>query len=206
MVDSVSTTTSRKVLNVGGNSHEIAIPAIYAGWKHHLLDIDPVGKPDIVCDARKLTTLPAAQYDAIYCSHNLEHYHYHDVDRVLQGFVHLLKPDGFAHIRVPDLMAVMEQMQQRDLDIADVLYHTGSGQPITVMDVLYGWGRQIEQSGVDFYAHKTGFSQKLLVKRLQENGFPWVAVASADLELKAFAFRHKPSAAVSKWLSIPLVG
>jgi hypothetical protein len=29
--------------------------------------------PDIVCDARELTTLEEGLFDAVYCSHNLEH-------------------------------------------------------------------------------------------------------------------------------------
>src|SRR5262249_58225949 len=62
----------KKVLNVGGNTKAIAIPGHYARWTHHLLDIDPRGAPDILCDARRLKTLPADSYDAVYCSHNLE--------------------------------------------------------------------------------------------------------------------------------------
>ena len=96
---------TRRVLNVGGNSRRIPIPAHFSGWEHHLLDIDPAGAPDIVCDARELQALPAASYDAVYCSHNLEHYFRHDLPRVLAGFLHVLKPDGFADIRVPDMLA-----------------------------------------------------------------------------------------------------
>jgi hypothetical protein len=72
----------KRVLNVGGNSKAIALPAPYADFEHLLLDIDPTGQPDIVCDARRLETLPADQFDAIYCSHNLEHYYHHDVAKV----------------------------------------------------------------------------------------------------------------------------
>ncbi len=43
------------------------------------------------------------------------------------------------------------------MDLDDILYSSAAG-PITVRDVVYGWGKQIEDSGVDFYAHKTGFS------------------------------------------------
>lgn len=83
--------TQPKVLNVGGNSKAIALPPIFDGYEHLLLDIDPTGKPDLLCDARELTSTPAAQYDAVYCSHNLEHYFRHDVPRVLAGFIHVLK-------------------------------------------------------------------------------------------------------------------
>ena len=74
----------RKVLNVGGNSKKIPLPPQYAGWENIVLDIDPQGKPDVVCDARQLRQLPSATYDAVYCSHNLEHYYRHDVPKVLE--------------------------------------------------------------------------------------------------------------------------
>ena len=64
----------KRVLNVGGASKAIPIPQHYAGWEHVLLDVDPNQEPDIVCDARELVELPAGGFDAIYCSHNLEHY------------------------------------------------------------------------------------------------------------------------------------
>jgi len=100
----------KRFLNVGGNNKSLAVPEVYAGWEHVLLDIDPIGKPDIVCDARELTTLDVEPFDAIYCSHNLEHYYAHDVPKVLAGFLHLLKDDGFIDIRVPDIKAVMEMV------------------------------------------------------------------------------------------------
>ena len=78
----------RTVLNVGGNTKEIPLPEQYAEFEHLLLDIDPKGSPDILCDARKLKTLEPGQFDAVYCSHNLEHYYRHDVKEVLTGFLH----------------------------------------------------------------------------------------------------------------------
>jgi predicted SAM-dependent methyltransferase len=61
---------------------EHTVPPEYAGFEQVLLDLDPAGSPDIVCDARELTTLTARQFDAIYCSHNLEHYYRHEVPKV----------------------------------------------------------------------------------------------------------------------------
>jgi SAM-dependent methyltransferase len=160
----------KKVLNVGGNSKEIPLPPQYAGWEHVLLDIDPKGKPDVVCDARQLSTLPAATYDSVYCSHNLEHYHHHDAKRVLAGFAHVLKSDGFVFLRVPDIAEVMRTALEKNLDIEDVLYQSAAG-PISVRDVLYGYGVEIERSGNDFYAHKTGFTQKSLTAVVLATGF-----------------------------------
>jgi hypothetical protein len=178
----------KKVLNVGGNSKTVLLPSQFAEYEHLLLDIDPTGSPDIVCDARKLTTLEAGQFDAIYCSHNLEHYYAHDVPVVLAGFLHVLKDGGFAHIKVPDIGEVMQIAVEGDMDIEDVLYESEVG-PITVMDVLYGYGAQIEQSGEDFYAHKTGFTKKSLLKALQNSGFSESCAWDAPLEIKALAFK-----------------
>ena len=93
----------KKVLNVGGNSKKISLPPRYEGWKSIVLDIDPQGKLDVVCDARQLSRLPRATYDAVYCYHNLEHYYRHDVPKVQAGFSHVVKVGGFVHIIVPDI-------------------------------------------------------------------------------------------------------
>ena len=193
---------AKKVLNVGGNSKAIPLPPQYAGFEHVLLDIDPTGSPDIVCDARKLDTLEAGQFDAIYCSHNLEHYFRHDVPRVLAGFRHVLKAGGFADIRVPDLHAVMHLTMVRGLDVDDVLYQSSAG-PIMVLDVLYGYSKEIERSGQDFFAHKTGFTQKSLNNALQRAGFSNVFVEAGNLEIKALAFTGTPDAATRALFKLP---
>lgn len=183
-----------RVLNVGGNSKDIPIPAHYAGWKHLILDIDPSVDPDICHDARLLTELPTAQFDAIYCSHNLEHYYRHDGKRVLAGFRHVLKPDGFAEIRVPDIRAVMQRCVSGDLDVDDVLYTSGAG-PIQVHDVIYGWGKQIEKSGEHFFAHKAGFTAKSLGRFLMDAGFGEVLISERPeiCEVAALAFMQQPT-------------
>lgn len=181
----------KKVLNVGGNSKSIPLPAMFEGWQHDLLDIDPRGNPDVLCDARELWRLPPRQYDAIYCSHNLEHYHKHDVLKVLKGFKTILKKDGFAFIRVPDILDVMHRVVNESLDIDDVLYQVALG-PILVSDVIYGWQMEIERSGHDFFAHKTGFSKQSLANVLKGNGFPFVFLSSGNLEVQAFAFMQQP--------------
>ena len=181
----------KKLLNVGGNSKAIPLPPPFAGFEHLLLDIDPRGAPDVLCDARELQSLQAGQFDAVYCSHNLEHYYRHDVPRVLGGFRHILKDSGFAYIRVPDMQEVMKLAVERDLDIDDVLYQSPAG-PIMVLDVMYGYTVEIERSGQDFFAHKTGFSQKSLLLALQRAGFTQVYSSTGNLEITAIAFKTAP--------------
>jgi ubiquinone/menaquinone biosynthesis C-methylase UbiE len=180
--------TTKKVLNVGGNNKNIPLPPHFADYEHLLLDIDPRGKPDIVCDARLLNTLEANQFDAVYCSHNLEHYYRHDVPKVLNGFMHVLKDGGFAQIRVPDMMALMKITVERGLDIDDVLYQSNAG-PIKVLDVIYGYSVEIERSGQDFFAHKTGFTQKSLTYALQTAGFKRIIATTGYLEINVIGYK-----------------
>lgn len=182
----------KKVLNVGGNNRAIALPPIYAEYEQLLLDIDPKGEPDILCDARNLADFNEQQFDAIYCSHNLEHYYRHDVTKVLQGFLHVLKDDGFAHIKVPDIPAVMRATIERQLDIDDILYVSPAG-PIMVLDVLYGYSAEIERSGCDFFAHKTGFSKKSLIQAVARAGFTYAYADCENLEISVLALKKPPS-------------
>lgn len=200
----VAIDTAPRVLNVGGGSKRIPLPSHYGSWRHDLLDIDPTGKPDVVCDARELHTLAAGQYDAVYCSHNLEHYYKHDGPKVLTGFLHVLKPDGFAEIRVPDMNSVMKRVVESKLDIEDVLYQS-SGGPISARDVFYGWAKEIEASGMDFYAHKTGFTTHSLEALLLQSGFPnvYMFVSEATFDLRALAFKREPTAAQRILLALP---
>ena len=181
-----------KMLNVGGGHKGVPIPEFFADWQHYLLDIDPDGNPDLLCDARDLYKTTPRAYDAIYCSHNLEHYYRHEVTRVLMGFKIALKKEGFAFIRVPDMYAVMKTVIENGLDIEDVLYVSASG-PIRVLDVIYGYNVQIERSGNDFYQHKTGFTMKSLTDLLTQSGFPNIFTKESDYEIIALAFKQKPN-------------
>lgn len=181
----------KRLLNVGGGSKSIQLPPEYLGFEQVLLDIDPQGAPDIVLDGRQLGELAAAQFDAIYCSHNLEHYFRHDVPKVLGGFFHVLKPGGFAQIRVPDLTELMRRVVQGKIDLEETLYVSPAG-PIAPIDVIYGLGRQIEASGVDFFAHKTGFSDQSLARAVERAGFAPNFSRVADLEINLIAFKGTP--------------
>lgn len=170
-----------------------------------LLDIDSGRNPDILCDGRNLVTLPEAQFDAVYCSHNLEHYYRHDTHKVLEGFRHVLKDDGFAHILVPDLGELMRTVVARKLDIDDFLYRSPAG-PITVRDVIYGYGIEIERSGNDFFAHKTGFTEKSLYLLLVKSGFAPVFIGTGNFEIRAIAFKRKPTAYIAHLFQLPVSG
>ena len=181
--------TTRRVLNVGGQSKEISLPECFQEWQHDLLDIDPRGAPDVLCDARELSRLPASTHDAVLCSHNLEHYFRHDALRVLDGMWHVLKPDGFLVVVVPDILELMRTVVAKQLDVDDILYQSAAG-PVTVRDVLYGYGPEIERSGHDYYAHKTGFSKNSLIRMVQAARFVEVFGKTENMNAVVVAFKQ----------------
>lgn len=181
-------------LNVGGGDRNIPVPPHFSGWRHDLLDIAPREGVDVVCDARELGAFAAEIYDAVYCSHNLEHYYRHDVSRVLAGFAHVLKPGGFAEIRVPDIGALLGQLAERGADLDAPAYHGPSG-PVSAHDMLWGYGPELARSGEHHYAHKCGFTRDSLARALSDAGFTrlYFLLPLAELELHVAAFLRPPA-------------
>jgi hypothetical protein len=91
----------------------------------------------------------------------------------------------------------------QNLDIDDVLYQSPIG-PIMALDVLYGYTVEIERSGVDFFAHKTGFTQKSLIASLRRAGFLRVYSGTGNLEVQAIAFHNQPTEQVMALFNLPL--
>ena len=193
----------RRVLNVGGQSRGIQLPTPYATFEQVLLDLDPSVGADIVLDVRELTSLAPQQFDAVYCSHNLEHVRQHEVPVVLAGFRHVLKPGGLAHIIVPDLQELMLACVQQGIDLDGLLYESPMG-PITPLDVLYGHGGLIAQSGQDFYAHRTGFSRRTLANVVEASGFSPMFCQQGNLELNMITFNGDPDPELAALFGLPL--
>jgi len=179
-----------RLLNIGAGP--VPPPTEYKGWDIITLDIDESVQPDLCMDARNLTVLEPGQYDAVYASHVLEHFAEHEIERVLWGFYHVLTPDGFAHIRVPDALTVMLSVAHSSLDLDDVLYAAPVG-PIRVCDVLWGWQRQIKRSGEPYYSHKFGFSRDSLGRALKLAHFEKIEIARGSYELIAYAHKRSRS-------------
>ena len=188
----MSETVIKKVLNVGGNTKAAPLPHQYAGYENILLDIDPSCSPDILCDARELQSLEAKQFDSVFCSHNLEHYFHHDVPKVLAGFLHILKDDGFALIIVPDIWGAMRVAIEKDMDFEDDMLYMSPAGPVTVRDMLYSKAELVESSGQHYWCHKTGFTAKTLVRHLQKAGFARIFGGARNFHVNALAFKNEP--------------
>jgi hypothetical protein len=72
-----------------------------------------------------------------------------------------------------------------------------------VRDVLYGYGIEIERSGQDFYAHKTGFTEKSLSAILKKCGFPYQFIGSSNLAIHALALKKQPTDFATKLFGLP---
>ena len=181
-----------KVLNVGGGGDRI-IPKSYDGWDQVLLDIDPSCNPDICIDAKDMKSLPAGEFDSVWCSHNLEHYHQFEVPMMLDNFKHVLNDDGYAQIMVPNLGQLFKDMRDRNYDIMDVWYRTLEGvhgQTVTFHDALFGWNHALVNDK-PYYAHKCGFTVRSLHDALMAAGFKSVWVANAGINIIAFAYKKE---------------
>jgi hypothetical protein len=198
-----ATSQQRRLLNVGGHSRSIPLPAAYDQFEHILLDLDPDAGADIVLDAKELTSLEPQQFDAVYCSHNLERVRQHEVPVVLAGFRHVLKPGGLAHIIVPDLQELMLACVQQGIDLDGLLYESPMG-PITPLDVLYGHSGMIQQSGQDFYTHRTGFSRSTLANVVEVSGFGPMFCQQGNLELNLITFNGDPDPELAALFDLPM--
>lgn len=122
------------------------------------LDVDETHSPDVVASMTAMGDI--GSFDAIHCSHALEHLYAHEVERALAEFLRVLKPGGYAVIFVPDL----EDVKATE----DVLYTAPCG-PMTGLDLIYGLRSLIEH--MPYMAHKTGFTLETMTHALSKAGF-----------------------------------
>ena len=161
------------VLHVGsGGVHILGTNGFDAdSWQEARLDINPDVKPDIVGDITDMSPeIQGCTFDAVYSSHNLEHLYAHEVSLALREFLRVLKPDGYAIIRCPDIQQVAEQVAQGKL--LDTLY-TSSAGPITPLDIMFGHGKSIA-AGNYYMEHHTAFTLDTLKQACLDAGFGMV--------------------------------
>lgn len=174
----------KSFLNAGsGSAGSLGVPAIFAPgqWAEVRLDLDPHNAPDIVGSFVDMQGVVGDdRFDALFCSHALEHLHAHEIIPALREFRRVLKADGFALITCPDLAAICRFLLERGAE--EIAYHSPAG-PIRPIDMLFGHGKSIAE-GRFAMAHKTGFTAQRMARTALAAGFSEVRViegASFDI-------------------------
>jgi len=126
------------------------------------LDVSEDHQPDVLASMTEMGDI--GEFDAIHCSHALEHLVPHEVPTALGEFLRVLKPGGFAVVFVPDLQDVKAT--------EDVLFTAPCG-PVTGLDLLYGLRRLLPE--MPYMAHRTGFVQDTLAAAFKSAGFSRVS-------------------------------
>lgn len=173
------------VLRVGAEGDRAPLPLFYANWAHR----------QISTNLNQLNQLKPAQFDAIYCPFSLTELTSQAAQTLLKHILRLLKPQGFAHIRVRDVSQVIQESAQRKLKLQDVFYKAAHG-PCTVHDMIYGTTDSPACSG---------FTLESLVSTLTECGYPHVygGTQPIDYEIFVYGFTDVPTIEFAHLLGLP---
>lgn len=190
-------TPGKRVLHVGcGHPGPHRLHRVFRDdgvWTEVRLDVDPAVQPDIVCSTADMTgAVPSQSVDAIWSSHNVEHLADHEVMPAFREFRRVLRPDGFALIRCPDLTAILEAIRVSGLE--SVAYVSPAG-PISPLDMLFGHRASVA-SGAVHMSHRTAFTDERLRRMLAAAGFAAVRTRRAPgFDLWALALCETENAA-----------
>ena len=181
-------------LNVGcGQISETQILGFDDGnWNEIRFDIDEDVNPDIVGTLTDMKSVDTASVDAVHSAYNIDHIYPHEVPIALGEFYRVLKDDGFAIIRCPDIQKICEAVVQDKL--LDTYYEI-NGLKIAPIDILYG-NRQEISGGNEYMKKKVGFTYSVLDAALYQAGFKARYGGSVEFngaELAIAAFKQEKS-------------
>ncbi|MCL6689231.1 methyltransferase domain-containing protein [Pseudomonas sp. R3.Fl] len=164
------------VLHIGCGPTDLShLPPLFhqGEWQEIRLDIDESVYPDIVASMLDMSIVEDGTVSAIYSSHNVEHLFPHEVPIALAEFRRVLRLDGVAVVKCPDVLSVAKAIVESE-SVETTLYDSPSG-PIAALDILYGH-REALAEGNHFMAHKTAFTARSLARALFGAGFQQVVV------------------------------
>ena len=149
-------TDKKIVLNIGAGSTSCKTQIEYFDddWKELTLDV-AVANPNIVSDIVGMKEVPTESVDALWACHVVEHVYFHQLPELFKSILRVLKKDGFAVLRVPDIGSIAHMIEN---DLFTPVYDSSVG-PICPIDILYSSRVLVEKYGEPM-AHKTGFTKK----------------------------------------------
>jgi len=184
-------TDKKIVLNVGCGKTELNLQTNYfSDWKEIRVDAFENSTADVISSIVEFEGIPDSCADALWASHVVEHNYWHDLPKIFSNIMRVLKDDGFAIIRVPNLASIAGFIQE---DILGTVYNSPAG-PVSALDMLYGHRLFVETWG-EGMAHKTGFTKNSMETILESLGIKAI-VKESNLEVVAFLFKEEPPSAV----------
>ena len=136
-------------------------------WSEIRFDIDESRNTDLTGTIVDLSLVQTGSVDAVYSAYNLDHIYPHEVPIALKEFFRVLKDDGIAIIKCPDIQSVCEVIGKDKL--LETFYQSPVG-PISPIDILFG-NRKAIAKGNEFMAKKGGFTYSVLDGALNQAGF-----------------------------------
>jgi SAM-dependent methyltransferase len=166
----------KSVLNAGsGPANSNRLHPVFAPekWTEVRLDVDPRTRPDLLGSFADMRgAVGDARFDALFCSHAIEHLYAHEVTPAFAEFLRVLKPNGFALVTCPDLAAIASHLLDHGAE--SIAYQSPAG-PIRPIDMLFGHSQSIADGRLSM-AHKTGFTAQRLARTALAAGFGEVRV------------------------------
>lgn len=160
------------LLHAGCGREPLPPEFIQDGAKEVRLDIDPDARPDIVASIHDMGDI--GPFDAVYCSHCLEHLLWADAEKAVDEFYRVLNPGGFAMVMVPDLTDIRPT--------EEVVYHV-NGLAITGLDMMFGYRGYTGRN--PYMRHQCGFIPETLRAMMEGAGFTRVTTRTSTWNLVA---------------------
>lgn len=166
----------KSVLNAGSgpaNSNRLHPAFTPEKWAEVRLDVDPRTQPDLLGSFADMRgAVGDARFEALFCSHAIEHLYAHEVIPAFREFLRVLKPEGFALVTCPDLAAIARHLLTHGAEA--IAYQSPAG-PIRPIDMLFGHSQSIADGRISM-AHNTGFTAQRLARTAQAAGFGEVRI------------------------------
>lgn len=171
------------LLNIGcGKSHISRTRSFFNDWQEIRADLYEEDA-DVRCDLVSMEGIRDQSFDCVWASHVLEHQYWHEVPMALNNIMRVLRNDGFAVIKVPDIGIIADRIKDSLIEPIPNLYG------LAPIDFLYG-ARDRHLSGGIGELHKTGFTVKSLSMFLSELKIP-AFIQEFNYEITAVCYKDK---------------
>lgn len=154
-------------------------------WKEIRVDAFPNATRDIESSLLDLKEIDDESCDVVWACHVVEHMYWHELPSVFNSIVRVLKKDGYAIIRVPDLGSIADKIKTALLEPV----YGSAGGAISPIDMIYGH-RPSHTANIGML-HKTGFTAQSMSQILSSLGIKAFIKEGGNFEVIALLYKDK---------------